>query len=179
MNTKNQRTILIIIASVIGAMVLIGFALWYFSAGDGGVTPQSKESVKVDPITGETIIETEGIDPEGKAKPSILGASNIQPLYGDDYAFSAVSEDVLLHHFETSKYIKISPNNIKKDSVNIPETGERYLVLDFDVYLDDNTKDKHRVSTKFQSDGIIYATVTAPDGKVTNYTTSVFGGDVH
>jgi hypothetical protein len=171
---KNQR-VTIIIAAAIGGLVLIGLVLWLgFRGTGGGVTPQPESSVKTDPITGETIIETEGIDPEGEARPSVIGASSVQPLFGNDDAFQAVANDVLIPYFETSKFIKISPKDIHKNSVNNLQTGERYLLVEFDVYLDDNTKDKHRVSVKLLPDDTIQATVLDPDGTTKNFNTSIY-----
>lgn len=172
----NKRLLLIGSAALLGFIILVILISYGLQSDTTTVKPQSKDSVKVDPITGETLVETVGIEPEGPRGASLIGANNIQPLYGDDNVFQAV-RDALVSKFNKAQYVKISPNNINKDAVNNPGTADNYLLVEFDVYLDKDSVNKYRVSSRSQPDGLIYITVTSPAGVVEKLDTSIYTSD--
>lgn len=172
----NKRLLLISSAALLGFIILVILVSYGLRDDTTTIKPQSKDSVKVDPITGETLIETEGIESEGPRGASLLGADNIQPLYGDDDVFQAV-RDVLVGQFNKAQYVKISPKNINKDAVNNPGAAGNYLLVEFDVYLDKDTVNKYRISSRSQPDGLIYITITSPTGVVEKLDTSIYASD--
>lgn len=180
MEDRNRKIVIVIGVGVIAVMTIISLTLWLLNSSNNRVNPQPADTVKTDPITGEQIITPRGTTPEstsdiGADVPSVIGASKIQPLFGDDLVFSAVKRYILDVHFKDAKFVKISPQNIAKDAVNNQQTKEYYVLVEFDVYLDDNTTNKYRISIKSQRDGLIFGTVTAPDGTATKYETNVYG----
>lgn len=180
MNNKQRKTLIIFGAAT---LILIAVMVILFVVNKKP-TIQPNVTETIDPITGEKIITNPG-NPErfsGNADtvaddPSVLGSDNVQPYFGNNDAFAFFKDQVLLATFPTAKFIKISPKNITRNSVNPPD-GNFYTQIDFDVYIDDNLTDKTHFSTKYYStSGDLRTTITDPKGKTTESYTNVFGSD--
>lgn len=173
---------LIIIAAIVGFFIIpITIAIIYRSY----THTDQKITEKTDPITGETVVDG-GTTPE-RAQPGtdrpitgpvVMGSSNIAELYGSSVAYDALNNLFLKRIFKDAKLVKISQRAIIKHVTVNQQTGQVFIAVNFDVYLNNNTTDKYTIETNYnQNDSIIDITMTDHKGEKQTHQINIYGGD--
>lgn len=171
-----DRKKILIIGSVL-LIVLLAYGIY------SQVTKPSANTNKItsytDSVTGETIVDAKNKSPEkndGLGGPTMLGLTNIQPLFGDDLAFQLFRDTLLREEYKSNSVLKISKDNIKR-AVHTND-GITTIDISFDYYLDNKDTVKYSSVVSYnQSSGLITERFTSPTGQVTSRETHAFGDD--
>lgn len=177
---KNKLKILIIATVVFVAIpILLGVGVWI---SESSRTPPPKTNTYTDSVSGEKVVDVEGKSPEaavdGTTTPAMYGLSNIQPYFGDDFAFHIFREVILRAQYKDEKVIKISKDNIVRNSTVID--GITIINIEFDYYLnnqDSSDKKYHSRVSYNQNEALIKVTFIDPAGKTETRQEYVFGED--
>lgn len=170
---KNKRLIIIAVVAVSVVVVLV-FIL---------VRPKKKSNVPdpivtTDPITGDQLIETPGVDPEtgGVQNNSLplLGGSKLYEYIDDDYTFILLRDGILTKHFKEktnnkAKLMKLVPSSLVTKTIGGGANNDAYKTASFDM-LTDIDDDTYKVAvTYYPVEGRVNVIIKDRAGTPTEY----------
>ncbi len=160
---SNEKRKLVIVIAIAGVVIVGCIILALFLTKKP--TLSTTTTVSTDPITGETIVDVNGKSPEGTAGVVILGGNNLQPMFGDNTAYSVFTDSILKQHFSSNTFVKIAKKDITK-KVSINDNGDATITLSFSLYLDNDTSHPYpTVIVIDQPTSEFSATITSPNGE--------------
>lgn len=170
---KNKR--LLIIAAVLLAIVMV---IAFVVAKPKKKTNIPDPIVTTDPITGDKLIETPGVDPEtGDGESSGLALIGSQKLYDymdDDYTFYLLRDGIFSRYFKEkvdgkAKLLKIVPSSLTTRTIGGGSSGNAQKTAAFTLLTDLND-DPYQVSmTILPVEGEIFVDIKDKNGVVNSY----------
>lgn len=140
---------------------------------------QTKTSTNIDPATGEMIVDVQGKSPEKESVstgPSVVGASAVYPLFGDELVFSSIQEAAFTPLYQNHSVVRIAKDSVTKkvDTIN----GITTITVTFQVYLDKDNSKKDTFTVSYNQDTTeIYITAEGDYSKKTSFATTTSGND--
>lgn len=147
------------------------------------VRPKNKTNVPdpivtTDPITGDKLITTPGVDPETGGVPSVglplLGGAKLYEHIDDDYAFILLRDSILAKYFKEktsnkAKLMKLIPASLITKTVGGGTSGNAYKSADFDILTDINNDVYKVIMTYYPVEGLINVVIKDKAGTPTEY----------